>query len=497
MERHADRDRSWGQSWGLRGLLLAAAALPTLLTLVAVLLLHVGADERMRSELEQRAMLVAGALAEASEYGLISGNAAALDRSVRELLARDKSIVAIDILDASRRSFVSLPGQPVTAGLPAVELPVRSSVPDIDFFDRATPHVSMAEDLQPTFRLGPVAGYVRVTMTTEALRQAQRLRLWTELGIITAAGLTGLLAVAWLSRRMHTSLMSLLDALQSMRQGRYGVTEGPAVGGEFKRLQVAVLELAETLGTASSEGPAGGVGSSWQRSAETGGSHGVARRLLGRLDAALVAVRLSALQVARQVDSTEPDHPPGAARTAARILALADQAHAAGDALVEPLRPSIIAALGLDVALAEMLQACTRAQPTCAFSLHQDDIDIAGVSKPMAIEIHHAVQGALALVLAGGQATQVSVRLRAAGAAGATGATGDQPEGRLCEVSVVVSDNGVGDASSGAVARMTRLRESLASRGVRMDVQQAPQGGTTLAMTIASAVGPAVSPSSD
>lgn len=491
MERHVDRDRSWGTSWGLEGLLLAAAALPTLLTLVAVLLLNMGADDRMRHELEQRAMLVAGALAEASEYGLISGNAAALDRSVRELLARDKAIAAIDILDASRRPFVSLPGQPVASGLPSVELPVRSSVPDIDFFDRATPHVSMAEDLQPTFRLGPVAGYVRVTMTTEASRQAQRQRIGTELGIIAAAGLAGLLGVAWLARRIRASLMSILAALQAMRQGRFGMAEGPVVGGELKRVQVATLELAETLGAASTPGLPLQHGSSWQRSAETGGSHGVARRLLGRLDAALVGVRLSALQLARQVESAQPDSSPGAAQTAARILALADQAHAAGDALVEPLRPGIIAALGLEVALAELLQACTRAQPSCAFSLHQDDINLASVGQPAAIEIHHAVQGALALVLASGQATQVSVRLHAAARAG------DVPGVAPSEVSVVVADNGMGEASSGAVARMARLRASLVSRGVRMDVQQSPQGGTTLVMTVSAAESPAVSPSAD
>lgn len=468
MERTSDR--AWG-SWGLRGLLLAAAALPTLLTLLAVVLLNVGADERMRRELEQRATLVAGALAEASEYGLISGNAAALDRSVRELLARDKAIAAIDILDASRRSFVSLPGQPVAVGLPSVELPVRSSVPDIDFFDRATPHVSMAEDLQPTFRLGPVAGYVRVTMTTEALQRSQRQRLAMELGVVAVAGLFGLLLVALLARRIRVSLLALLDALQSMRQGRYVVAEGPVVGGELRRLQGAVLDLAETLGTGA---PAGQDGGHWQRHTESHG--GIARRLLGRLDAALVAVRLSALQVARQAEAAGPADgapatTPNAAQTAARILALADQAHAAGDALVEPLRAQIVEALGFDAALAELLQACSRAQPTCSFSLHQDP-GFACRDIAQAVEIHRAVQGALALVLAGGQASQASVHLQAEPASG--------------ELRLVVSDNAAGDASNGAVARLTRWREALIARGTRVDVQQAPAGGTTLVMTLPS-----------
>jgi len=462
MERTAER--SWG-SWGLRSLLLAAAALPTLLTLLAVLLLNFGSQERMRHDLEERATLVAGALAEASEYGLISGNAAALDRSVRELLAHDRAIAAIDIFDAARRPFVSLPGQPLAAGLPSVELPVRSSVPDIDFFDRATPHVSMAEDLQPTFRLGPVAGYVRVTMTTEALQRAQQRRLALELGIVAAAGLVGLLVVGLLARRMRASLLVLLDALQAMRQGRYAVSEGPAVGGELRRLQGAVLELAETLGAAAH--PARDA-TPWQRHAE--GHGGIARRLMGRLDAALVAVRLSAMQAARQADATGPAaDPQAAAQTAARILALANQAQAAGEALVEPLRPRIVDALGLEAALAELLQACVRAQPSCAFSLHQEP-GFACADPAQSVEIHRVVQEALALVVAHAQASQASVRLQAL------------PPSR--EVRVVVTDNGIGEASSGAVARLARLREALTARGARVDVQQASAGGTTIVVTL-------------
>ena len=472
MERTAER--SWG-SWGLRGLLLAAAALPTLLTLLAILLLNIGSQERMRHELEERATLVAGALAEASEYGLISGNAAALDRSVRELLAHDRAIAAIDIFDAARRPFVSLPGQPLAAGLPSVELPVRSSVPDIDFFDRATPHVSMAEDLQPTFRLGPVAGYVRVTMTTEALQRAQQQRLGLELGVVAAAGLIGLLAVALLARRMRASMLALLDALQAMRQGRYAVAEGPAVGGELRRLQGAVLELAETLGAASHPVR---ESAPWQRHGDSHG--GIARRLMGRLDAALVAVRLAAMQAARQADATGPAaDPQAAAQTAARILALADQAQAAGEALVEPLRARIVDALGLDAALAELLQACARAQPSCAFSLHQDP-GFACADTAQANEVHRAVQGALALVVAHAQASQASVRLQALSPSH--------------EVRVVVSDNAAGEASNGAVARLAHLRETLTARSARVDVQQASAGGTTIVVTLPEQASPAINP---
>src|SRR5262249_43784700 len=130
MERLADRTRSLG------ALVVAAACLPTLLTLALIAWLHLGSEGRMRAELEQRATLIATALAEASEYGLISGNPAALDRSVRGLIEHDPAIASIDVMDATRHAFVSLAGTTRQAGLVAVEMPVRSSVPDIDFFDR-------------------------------------------------------------------------------------------------------------------------------------------------------------------------------------------------------------------------------------------------------------------------------------------------------------------------------------------------------------------------
>lgn len=510
MDRLADRSWGWWGSWSLRGLLLTAAALPTLLTLLAILLLNVGSQERLRVELEGRATLVAGALAEASEYGLISGNAAALDRSVRELLAHDRSIAAIDILDASRRSFVSLPGQPLAAGLPSVELPVRSSVPDIDFFDRATPHVSLAEDLQPTFRLGPVAGYVRVTMTTEALQRAQQRRLGLELGVVAAAGLAGLLVVALMARRLRGSLQGLLSALQGMRQGRYTVTEGPALSGELRRLQGAVLELAEALGAAG-PGPSdinGISGISADRAPPTlpEGHAGITRRLLGRLDAALVTVRLSANQAARQADAAGPPADQhAAAQTAARILALADQAQAAGEALIEPLRQRIVEALGLDTALAELLQACTRAQPACAFSLQQDAA-FGCADTAQATEVYRAVQGALGLVVASAQASQVNVLLTVLPQPQGPTPSADDPSsaradealtvlttnnaravrstGNARAVRVVISDNGAGEASHGTAARLARWRDGLVARGARVDVQQAPTGGTTLVVTL-------------
>jgi len=100
-----------------------------------------------------------------------------------------------------------------------VERPVRSNVPDIDFFDRPTPHVSLPDDVQPTFRLGPVVGYARVTMSAEPMVKAQRERLALQVGVILAAGALGMLAVWLLAHRIGSSLGAAEGALRSMLKG--------------------------------------------------------------------------------------------------------------------------------------------------------------------------------------------------------------------------------------------------------------------------------------
>lgn len=459
-----DRDRPV-HSWGVRSWLLAVAALPTVLTLLAMGAMELGTPERLHREAEERARLVAGALAEASEFGLISGNPAALDRSVRELLARDGSIASIDILDASRRPFVSLPGRAVPAGLPAVELPVRSSVPDIDFFDRATPHVSLGEDLQPSFRLGPVAGHVRVTMSLDALQRARWQRLGLELAVVVVAGLAGLLAAALLARRLRGSLLAQLDALQALRQGRFAIAEEPAFGAELRQLQRAALELADSLGAAAQGGPTMRAHRAASMASPEAGERGdLALRLLGRLEGALLAVRLAAEQVPREAD------PQAAARTGARVVALADQVQAAGEALVAPLRPRIIESLGLPAALAEVMHACRQAQPACAFELDLpaglDCLDL-----PQAAEVHRVVSLALARALGHARATQVRVRLQPA-----------NPPSR--DVQVLVVDDGAVEASPGSTARLAGLRESLEANGSRVELRPQAAGGTVIAVTV-------------
>lgn len=428
--------RRMHRPWAWRGRLLMAASLPTVLALVAVLGLHVAGEAQGQRELQARAALIAAALAEASEYGLVSGNPAAVDRSVRELLAHDGAIASIDILDASRRPFVSLAGRQRQDGGPAVERPVRSSVPDIDFFDRPTPHVSLVDEVQPSFRPGPVLGYVRVAMSVASARAAQRQRLALQLGIVAAAGLAGLLLVAHLAGRAGAQMQALKEELP-------GPKEPPP--------SVAPSEPSPSPEPASSH----------RRNA---------RRIVGRLDAASIALRLSAGHAARLAElSGSEEGRRQAHEIALRVLAVTDHLNAAGPALFEPLRAQVVGELGLQGALDDLLGACALAHPACSFTLLGGRL-LGRLEGLQAASVHRFLHDALAHVVACADATEVGVSVEVVPKLPPT-------------LRIVIRDNGPGEQSHMSSAQAARLDEQLAAMGAEIDRQQSV-AGSALTITL-------------
>jgi two-component system, NarL family, sensor histidine kinase UhpB len=468
--------------WTLRSLLIAASALPALLMLAVVVPLHVDGAERLRQGLEQRASLIAAALAEASEYGLISGNAAALDRSVRGLLKHDSEIASIEIFDSARRPVVALPGKvKPSPELPSVELPVRSSVPDIDFFDSPSAHVSLPEEVQPNFSLGPIAGYVRVTMSTAPALVAQRQRLAIELGAIAAAALVGIALAAGLARRLGASLQGALSALRAMREGRYDLPDGLVIGAELKHLHGAVHSLAESLAApattrppaaGSGTGSGGGLGiggGNWRPRREATHERN-ARRLVGRLDAGLLGLRLSARYAAQLAEQAPSEAERRQAEDAAlRILSIADQARGAGALLLDPMRERIVVDLGLEAALQELCRACSLACPGGDFQLDYEGSRHT-LTTIQAAALHRAAHEALAQVVACADTSQGSVLLQV-----------QADSGRL---RVVVGDNEAAAAALLSVPRLDRIRDSVASHGGRVDVERTAAQGATLVFTL-------------
>ena len=75
--------------------------------LVAVnLSLYFAARDEVAADISERGRLVAATLSEGSRYGVISDNTGVVERTVRGLMATDRSIASIHVLDTERNSMV-------------------------------------------------------------------------------------------------------------------------------------------------------------------------------------------------------------------------------------------------------------------------------------------------------------------------------------------------------------------------------------------------------
>ena len=126
-----------------------------------------GRDE-IRSEINERVNLLVSALAESSQYAVVSENLSPLMESLRELIATDSSILAIQVLDAARKPLVSV-GESYTqiSDIQLFEKPIRAQIPDIDVFDRSSggPQVSASSGRAAAFKDADAVGYVQVAMS--------------------------------------------------------------------------------------------------------------------------------------------------------------------------------------------------------------------------------------------------------------------------------------------------------------------------------------------
>ena len=141
----------------------------------------------VRADLDERGRLLAAVLADGSRYGVIAGHEASLQTTLRNLMAADPSIAALDIVDVEHRPVV-MRGAAPGRGAIAFEHPIQGQAIDADLFDSTgAPHGIAAGP--PTVREGPLLGYARVRMSPEPLLRAKRMGLLMGGLIVLAAAL--------------------------------------------------------------------------------------------------------------------------------------------------------------------------------------------------------------------------------------------------------------------------------------------------------------------
>lgn len=232
--------------WTFTTRLVTLALVPAFLMFVAVnVSLYLVSLDEAQAEVRERGRVMAAALSEGSRYGVISGNTALVERTVRGLMQADRSIVGVDVLDASRQPLVAIHMRELDRALSTIEVPISAGSIEVDLLDAASTGLGPGQDR--TGRTAPAAGYVRVTMSPAPLLEARRSRLLLGSGLVMLAALVSGVVGLMLARRLRGPLSGVMTALRSIRQGQFDVKVERTAGGELGELQAAIAEMARGL----------------------------------------------------------------------------------------------------------------------------------------------------------------------------------------------------------------------------------------------------------
>jgi two-component system sensor histidine kinase UhpB len=449
---------------------------------------------QMNEELAERGRILARALAETSEYNLISGNLSDLRLTINGLLQSDTSIYRIDVVDASGKRVLRVTSEQARDAQPYYHAaPIRKQVVWIDLFaDQGSPHVSAPSAVRPHTSATETVGAVQVRMSPSTMLARQEWRFRIELGLAALAlAASGILA--WvLARSLTLPLKDAIGALRAIRGGQVRVRLALTTGGEVGELQASIGEMSAALAQSTQELE----NKVAARTADLLASRNAAlradadkRKLIQRinhiiederksiaveihdeLNASLIAVRLEA-QAIGALAAKAGAGPEVAAmgHKAQTITRLALDLYANGRRLVRRLRPEVLDMLGLHGAVEEMLRHYDSAD--CHFAFHSAG-DFGGLGNELAISAYRIVQEALSNIIKHAQASQASVALLLD--------AGD------AVLRIDVHDNGQGfdPARSVEGIGIIGMRERVHALGGTLTLRTAPGQGTALLIAL-------------
>ncbi|MCC2959805.1 histidine kinase [Massilia sp. IC2-278] len=462
---------------------------------------------QVAEELAERGRILARALAETSEYNVISGNLTDLRLTINGLVQSDKSIYRIDVVDATGKRAVRVTSESALDAEPHYyEAPIRKQVVWINLFtDNGIPHVSASSDTRPPTLTTEVVGAVRVTMSPANMLAKQKRRFQVEVAM-AALALAASGVLAWvLARSLILPLRDAIGALREIRGGNYRIELPVTTGGEVGELQGSIGEMSVALDQ-SKQDLENKVAARTQDLLESRNEalradadkrkliqkvnsiiederKSIAVEIHDELNASLIAVRLEAQSIATLAGRASTA-PTGAEvedirNKAQAITKLALDLYANGRRLVRRLRPEVLDMLGLHGAVEEMLRHYDSGSG-CRFAFHSEG-DFSRLGNELAISAYRIVQEALSNVMkhAGASFAQVSLVL-------------DEDENVL---RIAVEDDGQGfePALSSEGIGIIGMRERVYALRGSIEVHSAPQRGTTVAITLPLSAASAVS----
>lgn len=452
---------------------------------------------QVAEELAERGRILARALAETSEYNVISGNLSDLRLTINGLVQSDKSIYRIEVLDAAEHQAISVTTQfPLKAEARYHTAPIKKQVIWVNLFsDNGAPHVSSPSDTKPPTQPAELVGSVRVTMSPTNMMATQARRFQIELGIAALALLVSAAFALFLAKSLTSPLRAAIGALRQIRGGDYRVALPATTGGEIGELQASIGEMSVALDQ-SKQHLENKVA---ERTRDLEASRNQAlkadadkRKLIAKvnsivederksiaieihdeLNASLIAARLESqaiLHLAGQAEQGDAAALEQIKLKSAAITRLTLDLYASGRRLVRRLRPEVLDMLGLHGAVEEMLRHYDR-ESGCRFTFHSEG-DFSQLGNELAISAYRIVQEALSNVIKHAGATHAQVAL-----------TLSELEHTL---TIEVADNGagfdVGTASAGI--GIIGMRERVHALGGTIDFESNDSDGTVVSITL-------------
>lgn len=474
------------RTWGITARLIALAVLPACMMFVLLnVWLYSAGHKQLASQIAERGQLIAQAMAETSQYAVVSGNLDYVERNIRSLVDRDSSIVAIEVFGTDGQLLAAgESGRPV-ADVSRFEEAISGDVPDVNVFDRGDePHVVVSRQAPASFRSAKTSGRVRVTMSRATLIAKAQEGLYVGVAVALLVTLLSVGGGLYLARGLSAPLRAVMVALRDIRAGRFEVYLQPRASGELGELQVAIEKMAADLGRTHhhlEDEVAQRTVELQQALEDLHRGNAEKRRLIAssnarleeerqrisveihdQLNASLLALGLQAQHIAGicQQDSAAPNA-QAIGGVAAKMNGTIQSLYGTARSLVKQLRPEILDTLGLRGALEEMCNNYDQLHPECRF--HLDMEDVPPEEGDLGITVYRLVQEALSNIVKHARATEAKVCVS-----------------RCADhVDVRITDNGVGfdvGEKSGDGIGLIGMQERVATVGGNMSIQSSPAG---------------------
>ncbi|MBW8832769.1 MAG: HAMP domain-containing protein [Burkholderiales bacterium] len=436
--------------------------------------------------------LLASALAQTSQFGVVSGNTEALRRSMQHMLQARTDISQIQILDDHHISIATA-GQAHLDKSLNFEQPITDDVPDVDLFEGSAPHASTSNNKLPQLRSARVVGYVRVLMSPEPVLKEERLRLLLNALVLLAAAVVSIPLGLYLARpTIRSPFSEMTHALRAVRHGKFDIQFKSKTGGEIGEMQSAFEEMAKGLSITHEEMQqqvlrrTGMLQRAMERLQESDHerrqlmAHStdrieeerrrIARELHDQFNSGLLSIRYRVCSLLEQ-DGLDMEQKEVAA-IASSIINDVEKLYDETRQLLKRLRPEALDTLGLTGAIRAAIRTFNETQPACTVDLDAPASELPPLSSKVSITAYRVVQEALSNILKHSQATHGSVSYRF------------DSEVRL--VVLEVHDNGVGFAlgQKSAGFGILGMRERVESVGGTMELRSAPGHGTALSFAL-------------